>query len=1025
MLTKIISFFLENKLLTFLFLSFIIILGAYFFLSLKMDAFPDITNVQAEVIATSPTLSPLEIERLVTYPIETSIRGIKDLKEVRSITKFGISVVTAIFKDDTDIYFARQQVFERLSNIRDKLPEDCEVEMAPITTAMGEIYQYTLEGPLSEDEIENLTRLRTIQDYTVSPLLKSVEGVCDVNSFGGYIEQINVLADPKKLQRYNLTVNDLFDAIEKNNLSVGGSSISKYSEQLIVQGSGMFESLKDLENIAINSVGGSPVYLKDIADVKYSHVIRKGAAVKDGKKEIVGGIVMMLRGENSREVVKRVEKKVEEINQSGILPDGIRIVPFYNRSEIIEKVINLVLKALAEGAILVILIIFLFIRQIRGALIIVLSLPLSAFLTFSVMKAFNVGANLMSLGGLAISIGMIVDASIIQVENVQRHLGEKIGKEKFSTVLKAVIEVRKPSVFGEIIIASVLLPILSLQGMEGKMFSPLAITIIIALLSSLTISILFVPSLCYVFLKPSSKEETFLYRIIKKAYLPLLEFSLKKEFFVIFFFLLILGLAVFLLPRIGTEFIPVWDEGAFDMDIQLLPGVSLEKALEVSKLVGSKIMEFQEIKTLVSRTGQTGIAIEARSVDRTGFVGVLRPKSQWKTSSSREELFEKMRDSVSKIPGIVFSFSQPIQCRISELMEGTRAQLILKVFGEDMEILHSKAKEVIDILSGIRGAVDIVSESIFYLPYLSVKVNREKIARYGLSIKDVLKNFELAMGEKRVTRLYEGSRFINIALMFPAEMRTSINTLKEIMIKTPSNTLVPLNEFVEINIFEGPFQISKENGKKRIGIELNVEGMDTGSFVKKAEHIIKERVQLPEGYYIEWGGQFQQQQKTMKNLMIITPIVLLFIFVMLIISFKSVKHALLVISILPFSLAGGVFVLYLSDYYLSIPASLGFIATFGISVLNGVVLVSYIKKLGNDGLSLKDAILKGCEIRLRPIMMTALTTAFGLIPMLLSSGPGSEIPRALAIVVVGGLLSATITTLIFLPSLYKVFLKRD
>ncbi len=1025
MLTKIVSFSLENKFLAFLFLSLLIILGIQSFFNLKMDAFPDVTNIQVEIVAISPTLSPIEMDKFVTYPLENSLRGIPGLSNIRSTTKFGISVITAIFKDDVDIYFARQQVFERISGIMGKLPEGVDVEIGPITTAMGEIYQYTLqwEKQPSNNEVENLTRLRTIQDYLVAPLLKTVEGVSDINSFGGYIEQINVLTDPLKLYKFNLTLNDIYDALKNNNLNVGGGIISKHSEQMIVQGIGMFSSIQDIERIVVKSVDGIPVYLKDVADVNFSHAFRKGGAIKDGREEVVGGIVMMLRGENSREVVKRVEKKVDEINSRNILPNGLKIKPYYKRSEIIEKSINGMVKAILEGAILVIFVIFLSIRQLRGALIVVLSLPLTAFFTFLLMRIFNISANLMSLGGIAISIGMIVDASIIQVENVQRHINEN-GSDRFSTVLKSVLEVRKPSIFGEIIISSVFLPIFSLQGMEGKMFSPLAITVIIALLCSLTISILFVPSLCYIFLKSSKKRETFLVALAKRIYLPVLQFALQRKLFVITFFILILAISLFILPKLGREFIPVMDEGAFDMDFQLLPGVSLEKAMEIAKLVGSKLMEFPELETVVSRTGQTGIAIEARGVDRTGFVGTLKPKSEWKTAKSREELFNKIRDSISEIPGIVFSFSQPIQCRISELMEGTRAPLVVKIFGDDIEILKEKAREIESVLSEIEGSEDIMIESIFYQPYLTVSVDREKVARYGLNAKNVLETFELAMGEKVVTRIYEGSRFVNIAIRFPDYLRNSVNSIGEVMLKSPNGYLIPMKEVVKISLIEGPSQISRENGKRRVGIEWSVTGRDIGSFVEEAKGLLQEKINLPPGYYIEWGGQYEQQKRTMKRLMVITPIVILFIFIMLSLSFNSFKRALLVASILPFSLAGGILAIYVSHFYISVPASLGFIATFGIAVLNGIVLVSYIQQLERQGIPLRDAILKGCEIRLRPVLMTAFTTAFGLIPMLIATGPGSEIQKPLAVVVVGGLLTSTVLTLIVLPTLYDLFFSR-
>jgi cobalt-zinc-cadmium resistance protein CzcA len=1028
MLEKIISLTLKQKGMI-IFLSVLIVLfGLYSYITLPIDAFPDVTNIQVEVVCYADGLSAIEIERNVTYPIEMAMRGLPDVEQMRSVTKFGLSIVTIVFKDNVDIYFARQLVFERLGEAKESVPKGVEVAMGPIATAMGEIYQYTLEGKMPGDslaKIAYLTNLRAIQEWIITPQLKSVAGVNEINSFGGYFKQYQVIVSPDKLLKYNLTAGDVYSAIENNNQNVGGNILERNSDQYIVRGVGLIKDMTDIENIVLKSHEGTPTYIRDVAQVKIGEAVRMGASMKNGEDESVGGIVMMLRGENSRDVVERVEAKVKDINENSILPDGIKMVPYYDRSDIVNASVNTVNKALLEGAFLVLIILYLLLRSFRGSFVVLLALPLSLLVTFVVMKLVGLSANLMSLGGIAISIGMILDSTIIQVENIQRHYVEmKKDEHPILVVLKAVIEVQKPSIFGVLIIAITFLPILSLEGIEGKMFGPLAKTVAIALLSSLFLSIVVIPVLCSMFLKPHPEKKSIIMKFTKKIYIPLLEYTMKNKMVILSIAGVFLIAALFLFTRLGTEFIPIMDEGAFDADVALLPGVSLSKAMEVNKLIAKKLKEFPELETIVGRTGQTGVALDTRGVDKTGYVGILKPKSEWTRDISREELANEMRASLEEIPGIGFGFSQPIQCRIDELVAGTKSQLILKLFGEEIDLLKSKSDEIAKVLSSIKGGTDLMTEKVSGQPYLIINIDRSKIARYGLNISDVQDVIEIAIAGKSATKFYEENRSFDITVRLPEEKRNSIEAIENILVPTKSGMNIPLAQLADVKMIEGPVQISRQDGIRRIGIEMNVTGRDIGSFVAEAKQKIKENVQLPAGYYLTWGGQFENQQRAMNKLMIIGPIAVGIILLLLFITFRSIRLALLVISNLPFALIGGVFSLYISGLYLSVPASVGFIVLFGVAVLNGVVLVSQISQLREEGMELQEAIRKGSLNRLRPVLMTASIAIFSLMPMLFAGGMGSEIQKPLATVVVGGLITSTLLTLLIIPSVYSWFEKR-
>jgi cobalt-zinc-cadmium resistance protein CzcA len=1028
MLERLIEYMLKRKGMVIFLSLLILIAGLYSYGKLPIDAFPDVTNIQVEVVSHADGLSAIEIERNVTYPIEMAMRGLPDIEQMRSVTKFGLSIVTIVFKDNVDIYFARQLVFERLAEAREKVPKGVEVAMGPIGTAMGEIYQYTLEGAMPDDpqkKVTYLTDLRTIQEWIVTPKLKSVAGVNEINSFGGYFKQYQVLVSPDKLLKYGITVDEVYSAIGNNNENVGGNLLERGADQFIVRGVGLIRDVGDIESIVLRSAGGTPTYVRDVAQVKVGEAVRMGAAIKNGKDECVGGIVMMLRGENSRDVVRRVAEKVREINENNVLPEGIRIVPYYDRSDIVKASVGTVNKALIEGSLLVLIVLYLLLNSFRGSIVVLIALPLSLLATFIVMKVAGISANLMSLGGLAISIGMIIDTTIIQVENVQRHLSEEgVRHPKTYAVLKAVMEVRKPSIFGELIIALTFIPILSLEGIEGKMFGPLAITVAIALLASLLLSIFVIPALCSLFLKPQPEKESFIMKHAHKLYLPLLDYAMNRKRVVLNIAGVFLLASLFLAARMGTEFIPVMDEGSFDMDVSMLPGVSLAKAMEVNQQAAARLKQFPELHTVVGRIGQTGVALDTRGTDKTGYVGIFKPRGEWKRDISKEELTNEMRGALESIAGITFGFSQPIQCRIDELVAGTRAQLILKLFGDDINVLSRKSAEIAKVLSTIRGGTDLNAEKISGQPYLTVSIDRAKIARYGLNISDVQKVIEIAIAGKPASQLYEETRSFPITVRLPEEKRNSLEAITNLMITTKTGINVPLGQLAEVKMTEGPVQISRQDGIRRIGIEMNITGRDIGSFVAEAKQKIKEQVNLPPGYYLTWGGQFENQQRAMNKLMIIGPAAVGLIMLLLYLSFRSVSLALLVISNLPFALIGGVFSLYLSGQYLSVPASVGFVVLFGVAVLNGLVLVSRISQLREEGIELQEAIRKGSLDRLRPVLMTASIAIFSLIPMLLAGGTGSEIQKPLATVVVGGLFTSTLLTLLIIPSVYDWFEKR-
>lgn len=1023
MIDGLIAFALRQRLLMVIAVFLLVGAGVYAFNKLPIDAFPDVTNVQVQIITEAPGRSPVEVEKFITYPIEVQMTGLPRMDDLRSLSKFGLSLVTVVFEDDVDIYFARQLILERLIEAKEKLPSGVEPVMGPVSTGLGEIYQYTLERPEGlKGDTAQLMELRTVQDWIIRPILKTVPGVTDVNAFGGHVKQYQVLLDPDRLRKYDLTLSEVFEALANNNENAGGDIIEHSSERYIIRGVGLVQSLKDIEDIVVKSHGGTPVYVKDVANIVLGPETRHGAVVKDGKGEAVAGIVMMIKGGSSKEVVAGVKAKVDEINDGNILPDGIKIKPFYDRTELVEKCIETVTKALEEGAFLVIIVLYLFLRNFRGAFVVALTLPLAVLSTFIVMWTVGLTANLMSLGGLAISLGMVVDAAIIQVENVQRHLSEAdASKHRLHVILDAVLEVRKPSLFGELIIAITFIPIMTLQGMEGKMFAPLAFTVVIAIFASLVLSIFVIPVLCSFFLKAGEEKESFIIRWLKRPYLPALKKAMvhPKKVTAAAFVFLIVSLA--LSPFLGTEFLPALDEGSLTTQVIRLPSISLPESIEVEKKVQQALMKFPEVETVVSKIGAAEIATDPMGPNISDPIIILKPRGEWKTASTKEELVEKIREDLEKIPGIGLNITQPIALKVDELISGVKSQVAVKMFGDDMDILKEKADGIAKAMATVKGVTDLRVEQTSGQPYITIDIDRRKIARYGINIADINEIIETAIGGKAATDVFEGDRRFSVLLRFPEDKRNSVETIGNIFVKASNGANIPLSTLARVYVSEGPVQISRENSKRRIVIESNVEGRDIGGFVKEAQEKIRQEVKLPSGYYITWGGAFENQQRAMKRLSIIVPLTIVLIFFLLFTTFNSLRYAFLIILNLPFAMIGGIFGLFVSGQYLSVPASVGFIALFGVAVLNGIVLVSYMNKLREEGLGLEEAIVTGCERRLRPVLMTALVAIIGLIPMLFATGPGSEIQKPLATVVVGGLITSTILTLLVLPTLYRWF----
>jgi heavy metal efflux system protein len=1031
MIAGLIRWSLQQRILLAVICSLMLVAGVFAVKRLSVDAFPDVTNVQVQVATEAPGRPPTEIERFITAPIEIAMTGLPGLVEMRSLNRNGVSLITLVFTDKTNVYFARQLVLERLIEVTQRMPAGITPVLGPVSTGLGEVYQYTLERkddrgadgqlrPLTEEE---LRKRREVQDWVVRPMLRSIIGVADINSQGGFSRQYQVKVNPDRLRHYGLSVQEVYGAIARNNANSSGGVLPALSEQYLIRGVGLITSLEDVGNIALKEFQGTPVYVKDVAQVTFGSEVRQGAIIKDGQTESVAGIVQMIRGGNAREIVTRIKARVAEINEKQMLPDGLQIVPFYDRSELVNTAMKTVAKVLAEGVILVVIILFVFLGDVRSSIIVVATLVLTPLLTFFVMNRIGLSANLMSLGGLAIAIGLMVDGAVVVVENAFAKLGDPAneGKSKPRVILEAASEVGKPVLYGVGIIILVFLPLLSLQGMEGKMFAPLALTIAIALTISLILSFTMTPMLCSFILKGGAEHDTWLLRKLKAPYLRMLHWSLAHPRKVVGAAVLALFGSFALVPLLGTAFIPTMQEGSITPVIVRVPKISIAESIKMETEAMKAIKSVPEVQTVVSRLGRGESASDPGQPHESDPIVALKPKSEWRKGLTQDDIANEIREKLKFLPGVEIAISQPIAARVDEMVSGVRSQVAVKLFGDDLEQLRKSGEAIATALMATQGANDLRVERVSGQEYMTIRIDRSNIARFGINVEDVNALIEIAIQGKVATQVFEGERRFDLVVRLPAESRSNIEAISGLVLRGTTGAIVPLRDIADITLADGPAQISREGGKRRLVVGVNVQGRDLGGFVAEAQARIDRDVKLPEGYYVVWGGQFENMERAIGTLSIIIPITIAAIFFLLFMLFGSLRYATLVITVLPLAAIGGLVALAVTGEYLSVPAAVGFINLWGIAVLNGVVLVSFIRQQRESGMGTDQAILEGCIHRFRPVMMTAMVALLALIPMLFSTGPGSEVTRPLAVVVIGGLFSCTTLTLLLVPVLYRWF----
>lgn len=1017
----------------------IMVLGIYNFNRLPIDAVPDITNVQVQINTEADGYSPLEIEQRVTFPVETALAGIPKLDYTRSLSRYGLSQVTAVFEEGTDIYFARQLISERLQVMKGELPDGLEPEMGPIATGLGEIFMYIVEADPNVKKEDSTAYtpmdLLTLQEWVILPQLRNLKGVIEVNSIGGYEKQFHVMPYPDRLLAYDLTIHDVIRALEKNNENIGAGYIERNGEQYLIRMPGQVKTLEDIRRIIVTKKDELVIRIGQLAEVKLGAPLRTGAATQNGH-EVVLGTAMMLMGENSREVSQRVANKLIEVNKS--LPPGVTAKPVYDRTALVDRTIKTVKTNLVEGAILVIVILFLLLGNFRAAIIAALVIPISMLMTITGMVGNKVSGNLMSLG--ALDFGLIIDGAVIIIENCIRRFGimqNKLGRlltreERFKLTSEAAAEVIKPSIFGVCIITVVYLPIFSLTGIEGKMFHSMAFTVVAALLSALILSLTFVPAAVALFVTGRIKEnEGKVVSIAKRGYAPILHWSLQHPVIVIGTSIILVLISLFSASRMGTEFIPNLDEGDIALHAMRIPGTSLTQAISMQATLEKRLKEeFPEIREIFGKIGTPEVATDPMPPSVADTFVMLNPRKEWPDpSKTKEQLVKEMEIVAKSVPGNNYEFTQPIQMRFNELISGVRSDLAVKIFGDDLDVMLEVAEKVEKELKLIPGGADVKIEQATGLPVLSILPDRASMDRYGLNMSDVQDIVQVAMGGRKVGRLFEGDRRFDIVVRLPEDLRINMEVLQNLPIPRPlyqsmqheEVDYVPLKEVAKLEITYGPNQISRENGKRRVVITANVRERDLGSFVEEVKERIDQRVDVPAGYWTEYGGTFEQLISAKKRLTIVVPVALSLIFALLFMAFNSARTAFIIFSGVPFAFVGGIAALMIRGIPLSISAGVGFIALSGIAVLNGVVLISFIRKLQNDGLELKDAIIDGANTRLRAVLMTALTDALGFIPMAMSMGAGAEVQRPLATVVIGGVVSSTILTLLVLPVLYTYF----
>ncbi len=1035
MIERILQFSLKHRWLILLAIIGMIVLGIYNFTQLPIDAVPDITNVQVQINTEAKGLTPYEVEQRITYPIEVAMSGLPKLDYTRSLSRYGLSQVTIVFKEGTNIYFARQLITERLQSMRSQLPVGIEPHLGPISTGLGEIFMYTVTakpGAVNEKgKPYTAMQLRTIQDWIIRPQLRNIPGVAEVNAIGGYEKQYQVTPELKKLIQYGVTLHEIEQALEKNNDNMGAGYIEQQGEQFLIRIPGQLKTEKAIGNVVVRSHRGVSLRVSDLATVTISHALRSGAGTSEGHESVIG-TVSMLMGDNSRVVAKRIAKRLKEINKT--LPNGIIATPVYNRTYLVNATIDTVKNNLLEGALLVCVILFLFLGNIRAALITAAVIPLSMLMTITGMVHHNISANLMSMG--ALDFGLIVDGAVIIVENCIKQLGlQSQGvslplKERLSLTLSASQEVIKPSLFGVLIITIVYIPILTLSGVEGKMFIPMAQTVILALLSALLLSLTFIPAAIGIFLKGKIKEKpNVIVRFFQKIYKPSLRLSLNYPWISIIIAFIIFIISGLVASTMGAEFVPSLDEGDIALHAIRTPSTSLTQSVTMQKLVEKKVLNFPEVSHVFSKIGTAEVATDPMPPNVADTFVILKPRNQWPNPKlSKIDLIHQLQTALKELPGNSYEFTQPIQMRFNELISGVRSDVAVKIFGDDINVLLKNANKVAEILKQIKGSADVKVEQVSGLPTITIHVDRHLLARYGLTMSQVQNTIVTALGGSEVGKIYQGDRRFDLTVRLSEQARKDQNILRKIYIDLPLNEdgerhFIPLSEIATLKVETGPNQISRENGKRRIVISTNVRGRDLRSFVDAAQFNIDKSLSLPSGYWISWGGQFEQLATATKRLMIVVPIVLILIFVLLFISLGGVLDSIIVFTGVPLALTGGVFSLWLREIPLSISAGVGFIALSGVAVLNGLVILTFIKNLVKQNIPIKEAVFQGSLQRLRPVLMTALVASLGFIPMAISTGTGAEVQRPLATVVIGGIISSTLLTLFVLPCLYYLIHK--
>ena len=1025
MINKIIDASLNNRFVVLLVVVLLIAVGVWSMFRLPVDAVPDLTNVQVQVLTTSPSLGPVEMEQFVTFPVETAMSGIPRVEEIRSVTRFGLSNVTVVFEEGTDIYWARQLVNERLTEAREAIPEGLGTPtMGPIATGMGEIYQFEVRAKPGYDY--SLQDLRTILDWQVAFQLRSVSGVIEVNTFGGELKTYEVQVNPDSLLNYNISLNRLFDALQENNANAGGGYILHHEEQQLIRGEGLVQSLEDISSIVLDSrEDGTPIHVHDVAEVRFAPMLRQGYVTRDGRGEAVTGIVMMLIGENSRVVVNRVKEKVAEIEET--LPEGVYIDAFYDRTELVRRAISTVTENISGGAILVIIILFLLVGDWRAGLIVAAAIPLSALVTFTAMNYFGVSANLMSLG--ALDFGIIVDGSVVMIENAIRHAAKakrsnpdlkKVGLDVFR---EAGHEVGRPILFAGAVVIIVFLPILSLQGVEGKMFGPMAFSFMSALVGALVLALTVMPVMASLFLaRKFSEHDPFLVRLCKRGYEPLLRFVIAHPRFIFLSGVGTFAVSALMAMTFGAEFVPKLDEGDMAVQAIRLPSVSLERSIEMTTDIEKTLLEEfpDEVESVISKTGRAEIATDPMGIEVSDIFVILKSRDEWRFGS-KDELIAAMKDSLeNSIPANNFSFTQPIELRVQELIAGVRLDIGISLYGDDLETLKDIGNQIAQVVGQVPGAADVQAEQTGGLPYVQMRIRRDQIARYGINASEVLDAISV-IGGKVVGQVFEGQRRFPLQVRLGPKWREHVETLKGLKVADPQGRQIPLEQLVDIEVGPGVAQISRDEIRRRFLVQVNVRGRDLARFVADAKKAVAENVDLPPNYRISWGGQFKNLQDATGRLAIAVPLALFLICSLLYLTFNSGKLALLVFLHVPIGATGGIFALWLRDMPFSISAGIGFIALFGISVMDGVVLIEHIRNLRRRGLSMNDAVYQGALDRLRPVLMTTATDALGFIPMALSTSSGAEVQRPLATVVIGGVLTASTLTLVVLPAVYHWF----